>query len=592
MSTSSLHRPVGLTSNDRGAIMVIAVFMAVFSVGILYYAVGIGQTILLREHLQDAADASALSGAIMHARGMNFLVLLNIVMAALLAILVAMKALEGLAILGMLIALALAWFTGGSSLGLIPPLKVMQQTMSNTYDAVKPPVFQALEVLHHTADIVQGMVPDATEALVLAEVGAHGVLSAHGLFWRPRTDLPVQDDGFDALCGKAGSYAADVVTAPLNKIPGLGQLSLDGVASSFTSSLSSWFCGDSGDPPPAAEQPRVETHFPQSDLAQACAADKTPVPPPAVDANGNPAKTKLCTDSQTQATEGAPDGRTGACKSDGSCGSDGAYETLAATALDQCDPSGSPRPALYSYQLRQAKVSYQWTRAGWKRLNPIYLTPQNETSDRPPCGRKEDSPSVAVGYNRAVHPRGDVNEIVPVCEKEDAPMMPSRSPSLGQIVEVPRVEVIHILGCTKSLDQKATVSKMTTAKSDGGSSKSPKMILADATLGDPNFQIRTFVTADAPADEARRVLHVSLMGAPEPTGELDAERALGNLAVAQAEYFYDAADGRGEWMWQMNWRARLTRFRLPSGDGAMDQCQGSCADLVQKLSKFSNLFVH
>jgi hypothetical protein len=567
--------------------MVIAVFMAVFLVGILYYAVGIGQAILLREHLQDAADASALSGAIMHARGMNFLVLVNIVMAALLAILVAIKALEGLAILGMLLALALAWFTGGSSLGLIPPLKVMQQTMNSSYDAVKPPIFQALEVLHDTADTVKDIVPGATEALVLAEADAHGVPAARGVFWPARLTLPVQDDGFDTLCGKAGSYAAGVVTAPLNAIPGIGRLSLGGVATSFTSSLSSWFCGDSGAPPPEAKRPHVETHFPQSELARACAADKTPVAPPAADA-----KTEVCDRSLKEAQDGAPDERTGACRGDGDCAPHGAYETLAATALDQCDPSGNPGPRTYTYQVRKATVPYQWSRAGWKRLDPIFELPQNQNSSRPPCGSKESHPAIAIGYNHQVHPHGDLNEIVPVCSAEDAPIAQGRPRSLGEIVEVPRVEVIHILRCIKDLDQSAAVTGITTAKSDRGGSKSPKMILGDATLGDQNFQIRTFVTAEPPADQAQRVLRVSLWGAPEPTGELKAEQVLGQLGVAQAEYFYDAADGRGEWMWQMNWRARLTRFRLPSGEGTMDNCQGPCTDVVHQLAKFDALFVH
>ena len=143
-------------------------------------------------------------------------------MAALLTILVAIKALEGLAVLGIAIALALAWITGGSSLVAVPFLNTMRQTMRSSYDAVKPPVFEALEVLHKTADIVKDIVPGTTEAMVLAEAGAHDVPSARGLSWLPRNELPVQDDGFDTLCGKAGSYAADVVTAPLNALPGVG----------------------------------------------------------------------------------------------------------------------------------------------------------------------------------------------------------------------------------------------------------------------------------------------------------------------------------------------------------------------------------
>ena len=66
--------------------MVIGVFVAAMLVGILYYLWGIGGAVLFRERLQDAADASAFSAAVVHARGMNILVLLNIIMCALAAI--------------------------------------------------------------------------------------------------------------------------------------------------------------------------------------------------------------------------------------------------------------------------------------------------------------------------------------------------------------------------------------------------------------------------------------------------------------------------------------------------------------------------
>lgn len=75
-----------LGGDERGAIMVIGVFMSVMLVGVLYYVWGIGGALLFRERMQDAADASAFSAAVVHARGMNILVLLNLIMCALAAI--------------------------------------------------------------------------------------------------------------------------------------------------------------------------------------------------------------------------------------------------------------------------------------------------------------------------------------------------------------------------------------------------------------------------------------------------------------------------------------------------------------------------
>lgn len=54
--------------DECGAVMLIAVFCAIFAVSMLCLAIGAGETVLFREHLQDAADSAALSGAITHAR--------------------------------------------------------------------------------------------------------------------------------------------------------------------------------------------------------------------------------------------------------------------------------------------------------------------------------------------------------------------------------------------------------------------------------------------------------------------------------------------------------------------------------------------
>jgi hypothetical protein len=600
-----------LRADERGAIMVIAVFMAVFIVAILYYAMGIGQAILVRDRMQDASDAGALSGAIMHARGMNFLVLINIVMAALLAVLVALKAVEGLAILGIAIALALAWITGGSSAALIPPLNGLRQSMDSAYESVKPPIFQALEILHQTADTVKKLVPDAAEGIVKAETGEHGLPDAQGLLLRPQQELPVEDDGFDTLCGKAGSLAGGIVTKPLD--PLIGGLGIDSAIGSFTASLSSWFCGDSGDPPPVAKRSNVETVYPQTDAAKACASDNTAVPSydPGV-------TTPACDSSKKEATDGKPDAATGQCTAGGDCGATGAYEIRASVALKQCDPEGAPTPKNYTYQSRAGAASYVWTRAGWKQLDRHYQPPVLVVeSAAPPCGRKERHPTVAVGYNLNVHPRGNVNEILPVCSNEvgaswpPAPPLPGdrvhvlvedathtagrwpHAPSLGDQVQVRFAEVVHVLGCTKVEEKTGCPPNVTNAKSDsGGSSKSPKMVLGAATLGDANFQLRVIVRGEPPKGRAESMVRLSVWNAPVPADDLEVERSLGRLSVAQSEYFYDGDEGRGEWMWQMKWRARLTRFQIPSEDSAMALCNGPCSDAIGQLRKYSQLFAH
>ena len=111
---TSAPRP-GLVDDRRGAILVAAVFMAVFLVGCLWYLVGIGDAAIYREKMQDGGDAVAFASAVYHARGMNIIAVLNLIMAAALAVLIAFKIAEILAFAIAAIAAVLCPFTGGAT---------------------------------------------------------------------------------------------------------------------------------------------------------------------------------------------------------------------------------------------------------------------------------------------------------------------------------------------------------------------------------------------------------------------------------------------------------------------------------------------
>src|SRR5688572_4624892 len=98
-----------LGKNQEGAIVLLGLFIAIALVGLLFYLVGIGQVVFRRERMQDAADAVALATAIGHARGMNLLVFINLVMAALVAIVLALKVVELLLTALTLTLTAVSW---------------------------------------------------------------------------------------------------------------------------------------------------------------------------------------------------------------------------------------------------------------------------------------------------------------------------------------------------------------------------------------------------------------------------------------------------------------------------------------------------
>src|SRR5690348_16237149 len=101
--------------DQRGVAMVFGIFFAMFMVAVVYAIHGTIEALVYREHVQDAADAAAFSGAVVNARGMNLIVLLNMLMAALLAILVGLRLGQTLCYIGMAICAALSVPTMGSS---------------------------------------------------------------------------------------------------------------------------------------------------------------------------------------------------------------------------------------------------------------------------------------------------------------------------------------------------------------------------------------------------------------------------------------------------------------------------------------------
>lgn len=74
------NRAPSLLEDERGATMVMGVFMAAMLVGMIYYVWGIGGMVIHRERLQDAADTAAFGAAVIEARGMNLVSLMNVIM--------------------------------------------------------------------------------------------------------------------------------------------------------------------------------------------------------------------------------------------------------------------------------------------------------------------------------------------------------------------------------------------------------------------------------------------------------------------------------------------------------------------------------
>ena len=226
-----------LGRDDSGAVMVIGVFMAMLVTGFLYYIVGIGNTLVYRERLQDAADAIAFSGAVVHARGMNLIAMINIVLLLLMTIYLAMRLVER-AVFGLVIACGtLLILVCGEA---VPALESADQILVRLVEAYSRGVLQpALQLGHSAQEVIKNTFPGIAQGRVLASTlsGTYSPPADSGLLLPlvPYRTLPVEPMPLESnprgLCIRAGRNIGDALTFPLSFLSFL---------SPFRSLISGW----------------------------------------------------------------------------------------------------------------------------------------------------------------------------------------------------------------------------------------------------------------------------------------------------------------------------------------------------------------
>lgn len=248
-----------LARDTSGAIMIAGTFMAALMAAGVFFIISTGDAIVYRERLQDAADAVAFTSAGVHARGMNIIVVINLIMAALLAILILMRLiilLLGIAIVACGICMAATIFCPMSPIcaaAMNFMVKAEQQLIKgadNYEDALGwiLPVLSKLEV-------VVALTTPYVGAYKGNKVGKYyQPLEKTGLAVSPsmvpfvpstkKLGLPVQEMKWDDFCKKAatiglekglGAFLPDFVMKPISWIAG-------GLVKAF----SGYFCGGDG----------------------------------------------------------------------------------------------------------------------------------------------------------------------------------------------------------------------------------------------------------------------------------------------------------------------------------------------------------
>ncbi|HWL86977.1 MAG TPA: hypothetical protein VNO21_14305 [Polyangiaceae bacterium] len=257
MHAQSERKKCALVEDRQGAVMVIGLFMAIFLIGAMWTIIGTGEAIMVRDHAIEAADHAAFSAATVHARGMNYISALNLIMFALTAIYVAICIVADLVLL---LASLGGWskntgpfggiisFFGGSpsascgpsgSVGiLIPEITAIAEkacelghtiaTAAQKYnDYLLKPAFGGISILQ---DVVQVGMP------IAAEAGAVTVASQYtptyvGIVLSPslvpgvsksdkKIGLPLKSTTYDFLCKLTFAKVKDAIDH-MSFVPGL-----------------------------------------------------------------------------------------------------------------------------------------------------------------------------------------------------------------------------------------------------------------------------------------------------------------------------------------------------------------------------------
>ena len=242
-------------ADERGAIMVLGIFMSVFLVGSLWYIAGIGDTIMYHERMQEAADAVAFSSAVIEARGMNIIVLLNLMMAAILAIRVAINVTKWGLIAAATIFGALSLNPFGGEIFIAPAAAAGEgaEAMQTVDNETKQPIDLALEALHGAEQGVKYATPAAAfggaqeiagkysplvmlpAAIFGSTIGTGG--SGPGSGSNSSFALPVEDGTTDKLCREAFKADGELLQAVFPSVIGGAMSAVLGMLSGIISSI-------------------------------------------------------------------------------------------------------------------------------------------------------------------------------------------------------------------------------------------------------------------------------------------------------------------------------------------------------------------
>lgn len=553
-----------LARDESGAVMVLGVFAAVLLVGMLYYVAGIGLTLLLRERTQDAADTLALAGSVNLARGMNLIVFFNLLMAALVTVLLALKVVSVLLVAALAILGGLSLFVPGAAAA-IPAVHAAQRSVNTAHNAAKRAIDPTLRGLNKLSHASSALVPAAGLTAATWNVRRHySDINFVGVPVPGRTTLPTEDDQFERLCQEAAGNLQDLATKALGDLDAVKKVVGKGVGK-IARATSRYFCEKNGPPPSMSVD--YKRALPASASSSQCEQDRL----------RGEIDSAACKSWRDEQQARLPDRY-------GSCGGRAACEANRMAARRACGPTSRATTHVWSGaeaveelvmrggQWRSAGVRYERVVTWNAERNPTAADAaedplEAESKLKPiPCQRGRRRYRGFTRYNA----KGSVD--TPVCStrRDATEHLPRRQQE--HTTRTIRYQVVRdVFGC--SVDESQDVQLGDLAGDLGGArsgredAMAPLRPIDGLELGSGTFQLRSLVRARTVNRLPENAQRVTLWNrqTQQPLYS-KAMQELGTLGVAQSEYYPEGGGTADMWMWRMDWRARLVRFRVPSND--------------------------
>ena len=218
--------------DDRGAMMLMSLFLGLLLIGTLYYILGVGDALLYRRVMQDGADAGAFAASVIAAKGMNLHALLNVVMAVTAGVLLVIRSVEVLLeiVLAILGGLAASIVLAPKALPLIAAITPAEAAVEKIGDAVEQFVriaHDALDVAHHAVQRGYPLLAEARAVDMMAFQDVYDPPVSAGfvvpLFGPSLPDggrgLPVEEADIGTLCDRAANALGDRLSNVSSRVP-------------------------------------------------------------------------------------------------------------------------------------------------------------------------------------------------------------------------------------------------------------------------------------------------------------------------------------------------------------------------------------